>query len=119
MTRAANPSLTIDSSVTIITLSKPSISLKYLIAFGSKYILGGILYHCKLLFLRPINFIFRRFTALTFPETEFPPKLPHPNVSDGMNALYTSPIPPNEDGEFQIIRQALTTLPNSSATSAV
>ena len=35
------------------------------------------------------------------------PYLPQPNVNDGMNALYTDPIPPNVDGAFSMIRIAL------------
>ena len=74
--------------------------------FSSKNILGGNLIHC-ILFLRFATvLVWIRSIAVTFLETEFLPYVPHPNVSDGILLLYTSPIPPCEEGEFTRIRQA-------------
>ena len=72
-----------------------------------------------MLFLRrPTFLIFKRFTALTLSPTELCPYEPQPRVNDGKKALYTSPIPPKVEGEFQITRMALTAFPNSLARSA-
>ena len=62
--------------------------------------------------------MFRRLIALTLSPTELCPYEPHPSVNDGMKALYTSPIPPKVDGEFQIIRIALISVPKRLASSS-
>ena len=59
-----------------------------------------------------------KFTALTLLPTEFLPYEPQPSVNEGKKELYTSPIPPNVDGEFQITRIALTRSPKVFANSA-
>ena len=56
----------------------------------------------------PTVLMLSRFNAPTFPPTELRPYDPQPRVNEGMKALYTSPIPPNVEGEFQITRMALT-----------
>ena len=52
----------------------------------------------------PTFLIFRRWFAVTLPPTELLPYDPHPRVNEGLKALYTSPIPPNVDGEFQMLK---------------
>ena len=55
--------------------------------------------------------------AVTFWETEFFPYEPQPSVSDGINPLYISPIPPCDEGAFTMRRQAFIRNPNCFCTS--
>ena len=60
----------------------------------------------------------RRLIADTLSPTELCPYEPHPSVNDGMKALYTSPIPPKVDGEFQMIRIAFISVPKRFARAS-
>ncbi|CAC5593929.1 Uncharacterised protein [Staphylococcus aureus] len=57
--------------------------------------------------------MFNKSVALTLCEIEFLPYEPQPNVKDGINSLYISPIPPTADGVFTSTRQAFILSPKS------
>jgi len=67
------------------------------------YTFSGALNQSIFSLLSATVFIFNKCFIPTFSETEFPPHVPHPNVSDGANLkLYKSPIPPCDAGVFII-----------------
>ena len=62
--------------------------------------------------------IFSRCLTPTFSDTEFPPQLPQPSVSEGIiRKLYRSPMPPWEDGVFTTMRQVFIRAAKASSTS--
>ena len=60
---------------------------KYSIDPASKYIFSGTLNHCIFTLLFATLLIFIKFTDDTLSVVEFPPKVPHPRVSDGIFVL--------------------------------
>ena len=64
-------------------------------------------------------FTFSKCFTPTFSETELPPQLPQPSVSDGfMPKLYRSPMPPWLEGVLMTMRQAFIVSSKSAILSA-